>query len=88
MNNQDEQLAVRKVAVEHHHAEAKRFVDWYEEMAKSRLPMHSPTAATRLTCCWMRRSRSSRLARAFWMSAAELENTSVVRTNSGLLSAE
>ena len=36
MNNQDEQLAVRKVAVEHHHAEAKRFVDWYEEMGKSR----------------------------------------------------
>ena len=36
MNDQDERLAVRKVAVEHHHAEAKRFVDWYEEMAKSR----------------------------------------------------
>jgi len=36
MNNQGEQLAVRKVAVEHHHAEAKRFVDWYEEMGKSR----------------------------------------------------
>ena len=36
MNNQDEQLEVRKVAVEHHHAEAKRFVGWYEEMEKSR----------------------------------------------------
>jgi ubiquinone/menaquinone biosynthesis C-methylase UbiE len=36
MNNLGEQLAVRKVAVEHHHAEAKRFVDWYEEMGKSR----------------------------------------------------
>ena len=36
MNDQGEQLAVRKMAVEHHHAEAKRFVDWYEEMAKSR----------------------------------------------------
>jgi len=36
MNDQGEQLAVRKVAVEHHDAEAKRFVDWYEEMAKSR----------------------------------------------------
>src|SRR5262245_113728 len=36
MNNHSEHLAVRQVAVEHHHAEAKRFVDWYEEMAKSR----------------------------------------------------
>ena len=36
MNNQDEQLEVRKMAVEHHHAEAKRFVGWYEEMEKSR----------------------------------------------------
>ena len=36
MNDQGEQLAVRKMAVEHHHAEATRFVDWYEEMAKSR----------------------------------------------------
>src|SRR5215475_8825288 len=36
MNNHSERLAVRQVAVEHHHAEAKRFVDWYEEMAKSR----------------------------------------------------
>ena len=36
MSEQREQLAVRTLAVEHHHAEAKRFVDWYEEMAKSR----------------------------------------------------
>ena len=36
MNDQREQLTVRTLAVEHHHAEAKRFVDWYEEMAKSR----------------------------------------------------
>ncbi len=36
MNDQREQLAVRSLAVEHHHAEAKRFVDWYEEMAQSR----------------------------------------------------
>jgi ubiquinone/menaquinone biosynthesis C-methylase UbiE len=36
MNDQREQLAVRAVAVEHHHAEAKRFVEWYENMAKSR----------------------------------------------------
>jgi ubiquinone/menaquinone biosynthesis C-methylase UbiE len=36
MNDQAEQLAVRKEAVEHHHAEAKRFVDWYENMATSR----------------------------------------------------
>ena len=47
MSNQHEQLAVRTLAVEHHHAETKRFVDWYEEMAKSRLPMHSHMAATR-----------------------------------------
>ena len=31
-----EQNAVRASAVEHHHAEADRFVRWYEEMAKSR----------------------------------------------------
>jgi ubiquinone/menaquinone biosynthesis C-methylase UbiE len=36
MRDQREQLAVRTLAVEHHHAEAKRFVDWYEAMAKSR----------------------------------------------------
>jgi ubiquinone/menaquinone biosynthesis C-methylase UbiE len=36
MSDQREQLAVRTLAVEHHHAETKRFVDWYEEMAKSR----------------------------------------------------
>lgn len=36
MNNRGEQLAVRKLAVEHHHAEAQRFVDWYDEMGKSR----------------------------------------------------
>jgi len=36
MNERDEQLEVRKVAVEHHHAEARRFVNWYEQMEKSR----------------------------------------------------
>jgi ubiquinone/menaquinone biosynthesis C-methylase UbiE len=36
VSDQREHLAVRTLAVEHHHAEAKRFVDWYEEMAKSR----------------------------------------------------
>ena len=36
MDNQGEQLAVREVAVEHHHVQAKRFVEWYEDMAKSR----------------------------------------------------
>src|SRR3974377_849168 len=36
MSDQREQVAARTLAVEHHHAEAKRFVAWYEEMAKSR----------------------------------------------------
>jgi ubiquinone/menaquinone biosynthesis C-methylase UbiE len=36
VSDQREHLAVRTLAVEHHHAEVKRFVDWYEEMAKSR----------------------------------------------------
>src|SRR3974377_640832 len=36
MSDQREQVAARTLAVEHHHAEAKRFVEWYEEMAKSR----------------------------------------------------
>ena len=36
MSDQREQLAARALAVEHHHAEAKRFVQWYEEMAKTR----------------------------------------------------
>src|SRR6516165_4822224 len=36
MIDQREQLTVRSLAVEHHHAEAKRFVEWYEEMATSR----------------------------------------------------
>ena len=36
MSNQHEQHAARTLAVEHHHAETKRFVNWYEEMAKSR----------------------------------------------------
>jgi ubiquinone/menaquinone biosynthesis C-methylase UbiE len=31
-----EQDAVRASAIEHHHAEADRFVRWYQEMAKSR----------------------------------------------------
>lgn len=31
-----DKVAVRAVAVEHHHAEADRFVRWYEEMAQSR----------------------------------------------------
>lgn len=85
MNNQDEQLEVRKMAVEHHHAEAKRFVGWYEEMEKVALPTHSPTDATRLMCFWMKRSRNYRLAHTFWMSVVEPENMSVVRTNLGSL---
>src|SRR3974390_1055234 len=36
MSDEREQLAARTLAVEHHHAEAKRFVQWYEEMAKTR----------------------------------------------------
>ena len=36
MSDQHEQITVRTLAVEHHHAEADRFVGWYEEMARSR----------------------------------------------------
>ena len=36
MSDEGERLAVRKLAIEHHHVEAKQFVDWYDEMAKSR----------------------------------------------------
>lgn len=36
MSDQRDHLAVRTLAVEHHDAEAKRFVEWYEDMAKSR----------------------------------------------------
>src|SRR5215471_13586680 len=36
MSDEREQLAVRNLAIEHHHVEVKRFVDWYDEMAKSR----------------------------------------------------
>jgi ubiquinone/menaquinone biosynthesis C-methylase UbiE len=36
-NSRDiEQVVMRATAVEHHHAEADRFVQWYAEMAKSR----------------------------------------------------
>src|SRR5262245_30105777 len=36
MSDEGERLAVRKLAIEHHHDEAKQFVDWYDEMARSR----------------------------------------------------
>ena len=36
MSDEGERLAVRKLAIEHHHVEAKQFVDWYDEMARSR----------------------------------------------------
>jgi ubiquinone/menaquinone biosynthesis C-methylase UbiE len=36
VSDEREQLAVRTLAIEHHHAEAKRFVNWYEAMAESR----------------------------------------------------
>jgi ubiquinone/menaquinone biosynthesis C-methylase UbiE len=35
-SNDIEQVVARATAVEHHHAEADRFVQWYAEMAKSR----------------------------------------------------
>lgn len=34
--NDREQIAIRTQAIEHHHAEADRFVQWYDEMAISR----------------------------------------------------
>ena len=36
MPDADDQIAVRTLAVEHHHAEAERFARWYREMAQSR----------------------------------------------------
>ena len=36
MSDQRQQFAVRTLAVEHHHDEAKQFVDWYKDMANSR----------------------------------------------------
>jgi ubiquinone/menaquinone biosynthesis C-methylase UbiE len=35
-SRETEQLAVRSTAVEHHHADAGRFMRWYSEMAESR----------------------------------------------------
>ena len=87
MNNQHEQLAVRTVAVEHHHAEAKRFVDWYEEMAKSRFANAFAYGRHKIDVLLDETLKEQQLAHAFWMLAVAPENTSIVRMNLDSLSA-